>query len=422
MNHRSNVSLRAARLAAFGPGLMLAAAAIGVSHLVQATRAGADYGLNLLWLVALVHLAKYPFLEYGPRYAIATGESMLDGYWRLSRAALYVYLVFTVATMFTIQAALALVTARLAIELTGMPVSAFQAGAAVLGLSVLVLIGGGYGLLDRLVKIIVAALAAATIVALAAALWHGPVGDWAHAEPPALWSRTGLAFAIALMGWLPIPIDAAAWHSLWTLARSRQTGVVPSLAQARLDFNIGYLGTALLAVTFLLLGALVMYATGTSFSDNGAVFAKQLVGLYTQALGPWARPLIALCAFTAMFSTLLTVIDAHPRVCRHMAALIAKRPAWIENVGLYRVLLVGIPVCSLGVLYLLGQRFTLMIDLATTLSFLTAPVLAWLNYRLVTASHVPEAFRPGPWMRALSRAGLLFLSLFALLYGLWRLV
>ena len=77
--------------ASLGPGLLLAAAAIGVSHLIQATRAGADYGLTLLWAVLLVNLFKYPFLEYGPRYAVATGRSMLDGYWALSRYALGIY-------------------------------------------------------------------------------------------------------------------------------------------------------------------------------------------------------------------------------------------------------------------------------------------------------------------------------------------
>ena len=41
----------AARL---GPGLMLAAAAVGVSHLVFATQAGARFGLSLTWLIVLM--------------------------------------------------------------------------------------------------------------------------------------------------------------------------------------------------------------------------------------------------------------------------------------------------------------------------------------------------------------------------------
>ncbi|MEM1002339.1 MAG: divalent metal cation transporter, partial [Bacteroidota bacterium] len=51
-----------------GPGLLFAGAAIGVSHLVQSTRAGADYGMGLLWALILVNLFKYPFFEFGARY------------------------------------------------------------------------------------------------------------------------------------------------------------------------------------------------------------------------------------------------------------------------------------------------------------------------------------------------------------------
>ena len=32
-----------------GPGILFASTAIGVSHLVQSTRAGADYGFSLLF-------------------------------------------------------------------------------------------------------------------------------------------------------------------------------------------------------------------------------------------------------------------------------------------------------------------------------------------------------------------------------------
>jgi Mn2+/Fe2+ NRAMP family transporter len=73
------------------------------------------------------------------------------------------------------------------------------------------------------------------------------------------------------------------------------------------------------------------------------------------------------------------------------------------------------------VLYFLGDQFTLMVDLATTLSFLTAPVLAYINYKLVTADHMPDHCVPRPWMIWLSRGGLVFLTGFALLYLYWQL-
>ena len=63
-----------------GPGILFASTAIGTSHLVQATRAGADYGFALLWAVLAANTAKYPFFEFGTRYANATGTSLIAGY------------------------------------------------------------------------------------------------------------------------------------------------------------------------------------------------------------------------------------------------------------------------------------------------------------------------------------------------------
>ncbi len=97
-----------------GPGLLFAGAAIGVSHLVQSTRAGADFGFGLIWALLLVHLFKYPFFQFAPRYAGATGESLLEGYKKLGKPVLVIYLVLTFATMFTIQTAVTIVTAGIA--------------------------------------------------------------------------------------------------------------------------------------------------------------------------------------------------------------------------------------------------------------------------------------------------------------------
>ena len=51
------------KLSRLGPGLLFAGAAIGVSHLVQSTRAGADFGWGLLWALLLINLFKYPFFN-----------------------------------------------------------------------------------------------------------------------------------------------------------------------------------------------------------------------------------------------------------------------------------------------------------------------------------------------------------------------
>ena len=108
--------------AKLGPGMLYAGAAIGVSHLVQATKAGAGFGWSLVWVILAANLIKYPFFEAGPRYATATGESLIAGYRRSGWLPVWIFILLTLGTMFVIQGAVTIVTAGLAeymIEATG---------------------------------------------------------------------------------------------------------------------------------------------------------------------------------------------------------------------------------------------------------------------------------------------------------------
>jgi len=401
---------------ALGPGLIMAAAAVGVSHLVQSTRAGAEYGFALIWAVILANLFKYPFLEYGPRYAIVTQESLIEGYKKLGKWAFWVFVIFTVGTMFTVQAAVTIVSASLAAELTGIALTPFIWSAIILAICICILVTGQYSALDGAIKLIMVVLTISTLIAIVVAFFNIDISS--KPEPPSIWTVSGVSFLIALMGWMPIPIDAAAWHSLWSLERIKQTGKRPTLKDSLFDFKVGYIGAGFLAVFFLLLGAFVMFGSGEEFAASGGGFAKQLVNIYTTSLGNWAYIIIIICAFTTMFSTTLTVTDAYPRVSRRIISNI-KPDFQDDSKKNYRILIVIISLLSLVVLYIAGDNFTFLVDLATTLSFLTAPVLAFINYRLVMSKHFPDEHRPPTWLRILSWSGILFLSGFALIYAYW---
>lgn len=406
----------------FGPGLIMAAAAIGVSHLVQSTRAGAEYGFLLIWAVLLANIFKYPFLEFGPRYAIATGKNMIQGYAGLGRWAIWFFIVFTLGTMFAIHAAVTVVTASLAAQLTGISLSALAWSAILLALCMIVLIRDRYSILDSGIKIIMVVLAVSTLIAVIAALFQADYHTVRIADAPKIWSAAGIAFLIALMGWMPIPIDASVWHSIWTLERVKQTQYKPTLIQSITDFNIGYIGAAIVALCFLTLGALIMYGTGQSFAASGAEFSQQLIYLYTSTLGDWSYVIITICAFTTMLSTTFTVTDTYPRVCKEILKTMQPNAALSSHRHLYRFLLIGISCLSLAFLAVMGDRFRFMIDLATTLSFLTAPVLAYINYRLIFSDDVSEEFRPKRWLQWLAIAGILFLTLFSLIYLYWMIL
>ena len=410
-------------LKSLGPGLLWAGAAIGVSHLVQSTRAGAIYGFQLVGIILLINLFKYPFFEFGPRYASSTGESLLHGYKRLGNWAMILYFILTLATMFTLQAAITVVTAGLFSSVFPDLFSTTWWAIIILILGSAIVVFGRYSVLDKLIKFIIILLALSTIIAVISAAGKG-------FHPNAVftrdfnWEFTDIALLIAFAGWMPSAIDISVWHSFWSIAKTKEGKHIPSVKESLFDFNVGYIGTAVLSIGFLSLGALVMYGSGETFSNNGTVFAGQLINLFTTNLGSWAYAVIAIAALTTMSSTTLTCIDAYPRVLKPATELIfpsLKKNEkdewnWISWLWLI-VLITGTMIIIL--FFLKGMSF--LVDLATTLSFLTAPVLGYLNFKVVMGKNVKLEHQPKLWLKTLSWVGLIVLTGFSAYYIIWKL-
>ena len=74
-----------------GPGIMMATAAVGGSHLVASTKAGAIFGWQLALLILLVNLLKYPFFRAGVTYTMGTGDSLVAGYAKMGKGYLWLF-------------------------------------------------------------------------------------------------------------------------------------------------------------------------------------------------------------------------------------------------------------------------------------------------------------------------------------------
>ena len=392
-----------------GPGLLFAGAAIGVSHLVQSTKAGANFGFGLLWALLLINLIKYPFFQFGPRYAAATGESLLEGYNKLGKGVLKAYALLTIATMFTIQTAVTIVTAGIASTLFGSEVSMEIWSVIILSICFLLLLVGKYSLLDKMMKVIIIVLSLSTLFAVAAAFINSTnEPEWTQIVPS---TDVELIFLIAFMGWMPAPLDVSIWHSIWAIQKKKQEQNFNSKTAA-LDFNIGYLGTIVLGIGFLMLGGLVMHGSGKSFSANGGEFSLQLIEMYTQNLGEWSYIIIGVAALTTMFSTTLTTLDASPRAMNKTLELILDKPL---NNG-YKVWLIVLIIGTISIFFFFLSEMGSLIKIATILSFLTAPFYALMNYILICSKHTPQSFRPSKMMHFLSISGILFLIGFNIWY------
>ncbi|MFB5620379.1 MAG: NRAMP family divalent metal transporter [Nitrosopumilus sp.] len=406
-----------------GPGILFACTAIGVSHLVQSTRAGADFGLLILGFVILVTLLKYPFFEYGSRYANSTQTSIIDGYKQIGRPALWLYFLLTIASMFFVTGAVGFVTAGFFENLFGIDFLGEWTVVILFAVCVGILAIGKYNVLDSLIKIIAIVLLISTISAFLLTLYNGPIEPVSGFEPKDLWDVSGIFFLLALMGWMPTAVDLSSWNSLWTLERMKQTNYKPKLKETLFEFRLAYLVTGILAVMFVVLGSFIFYGSGEELPNSNSLFAHEIVTLYTQTIGDWSYLIIASSAFTVMFGTIIAVFDGYSRSLQRTVELIfTKKEEKIRTKfrTFYVVFLFLISAGSLVVIFQFGNNLKELVDFATVLSFMIAPVIAIFNFRLVTGKYLDNEHHPSLWLKILSISGIVFLIGFAIIFALLK--
>ncbi len=420
-------------LSSLGPGLLYAGAAVGVSHLVMSTKAGASYQYIFLLLIPLIHLIKYPFYKFGPQYTALTGRNILHGYYDLGKWALAIYVIMTILSMCLIQAAVTIVTSSIAIHFFGLQIPAeympHLPAIMILLAAATILYIGQYSVLDKVMKAVIIILTLTTITALTTVLLMAPGGIHPDASPIfSLYEYVDIIFLAAFLGWMPAPMDVSVWHSVWSEEANRNNGTRASLRKAMLDFRVGFFGTGLLAMAFLSLGALVMFGSDEPPSATGSIFAGQLINMYTDALGSWAYPLIGIAALATMFSTTLTCLDAYPRTLQE-SYCIWKSKGNHElprntSTTVYRAILLIAIIGTISVFLIIKNvsgAMGMIVTTATIVSFVSAPIIAYINFRVMRGNTIKETDRPDALMRLWSRVGILIMTLFSFGY-LWIIV
>lgn len=199
------------------------------------------------------------------------------------------------------------------------------------------------------------------------------------------------------------------------LASAEEKGKMPSMEMALIDFKKCYSGTTILAIAFLSLGAIVMHGSGQEFSSNSVAFSDQLVQMISKNLGLWAYPFIATAAFMTMFNTTITCIDAYPRVVSTTWKVLF--PNQIRDMNrAYWILIILIAIGAVMILAFFRESMKTMVDFATTVSFVTAPIIAYIHYRISHSKKMLSLYPTNRKKQIVSIVGLGFLSLFALYY------
>jgi Mn2+/Fe2+ NRAMP family transporter len=155
-----------------------------------------------------------------------------------------------------------------------------------------------------------------------------------------------------------------------------------------------------------------MFQSGNEFSSSAGKFAQQIINLYTENLGNQTSIFIAIAAFTTMFSTTLTTLDASPRAMAKTTELLFNKTYKFN----YLIWIILLAIGTVLILTLFISNMITMIKIATILSFLTAPFYAIANFMLISSKHTPKEWHPSITMKIISYLGIIFLVGFSVWY------
>jgi Mn2+/Fe2+ NRAMP family transporter len=432
----------------------MAATAIGASHLVLSVQAGAIYGYDLLWVVVAANLLKYPAFEYGPRFALATGRSLLDGYAHVPGPrgwALWLFLFGTVVQGISVVGGVLGLTASILYAV--IPAPGITGWSSILATAVVVLlIFGRYQGLELAIKVMMGVLLLATLVAFFATPM--PISAVRHLMIP-VFPAGAIALIVALAGWMPSGIDVSIWHSLWALekrkrwvadeiegddllaaavqqpqelraggaaaaepddaATSQDNAMAATvrfdlLRRSLLDMRASYLFTTMLALLFLGLGAALLHPRGLVLQS--AEVAPTIARIYTESLGAWMYPVFLVAAFCAMFSTAFACMDGFPRAFANTLRVLGYADRGRFS---YWSFMMVIYAGSLALLVWWPDPVPL-VTAAAIISFLFSPVYAALNTYCTTRLIAAAECRPGRGSTLLAVIGATAMAITAVVY------
>jgi Mn2+/Fe2+ NRAMP family transporter len=398
-----------------GPGFMIAAAAVGVSHLVQSTRAGADYGMALTWLIFAIVILKYPAFRFATDYAAVTGNSLVHAYKGMGKLAMSWLIFAMVMEVLVGSTAVSLITAGLFIQILKLPISAPVGAFIIAILTAILLIKGNYARVESVVKILV--ITFSILVLLCSIVAVTQLGsDGREILPTVSYDLALLGFILAMTGWMPLPMSVSIYQSAWVKEKVAINKADYSRSQAVTDLNIGWILTLVLAICFVVMGTAILFQSGTEIPNNSVGFATSLFSIFTQLVGGWIYPIIAITGLAVIWSTLITIMDGIPRLMDRIThELLGERDPHPEK-NYYRHFLFSIIFIIAVVMMFFLSDFSAFIDFSASVGFVFSPALAYYNYRAVMSADVAGEYQPSKFLIIWSWLAVVLFSIFALCF------
>lgn len=412
-----------------GPGIVLAASIVGSGELIATTALGAKVGYTMLWLVVVSCLIKAVVQAFLGRYVIARAETGLDAVnhvpgprgrrinWVIVAWAAMVFMtLFQICAMF-------IGVSQVMFKVTTVPVWVWVL--AFWGLTLVLLLGGGYERMERLAMVKVGLFTLITL--LAAVLLIGSpsfsVADMAGGFKFDL-PKDGMAIAIAVFGITGVGATELYVYTYWCVEKgyARYTGPYQNSEAWRrrargwahvmnVDVVLSMLIYTVATVAFYLLGAGILHARGEV--PNGAEMIGVLSNIYTQTLGGWAQYLFYVGAIVILFGTIVAATAGHSRMCSDLMRVMGKfdradmraRNRWRD---IFVVVLTVIPVIMF---FVVGQAPVAMVTWGGMAQAAMLPIISCATLYLYY-KHMRHSLDAPGWMVALLWIAAVFILFF----------
>jgi len=415
------------RFLALGPGLVWAASAVGVGSLVFSTRAGAIFGLTLLWAPILTIFIKFFMTELVGRYTLATGENALSAFGRVEVKIgplklprgwiIWIFWVFFIVSVVGMSG----ISLAVGSSLHGLfPQLSYVAWAIIALASVaLVLLGGSYNALEWISRIMVGLIV--FFIFYAVFKKPPPMAEVATGLIPTVPAQS-LRELVPLLGWAGAGAIGTVWFSLWTQGSGRGAAGISTEPAPRdterikgwikigqIDLAVNTVITALLTVGFLVAGYTILHPESLvpKGEEMGTVLAR-IAGVF---FGRQGEIIFLVGVFGTLYSTLVANIDGLARVASSALGF-HRGEKRVKNTP-YRIFLI---------IYLaLAALFATMIPAPVILLQLTAvidtallPIVACLSVYICT-HFLSEEFRPNRFTVIMAYCSAAFFVFFIIL-------
>jgi Mn2+/Fe2+ NRAMP family transporter len=415
------------RFLALGPGLVWSASAVGVGSLVFATRAGAIFGLTLLWAPILSIFIKFFMTELVGRYTVATGENAVSAFGRIAVKLgplklpagwilwiFWLFFIVSVVGMSGIALTIGSTLQALFSQLTYVIWSLIA-----LLMTGLILYLGSYKSLQFISRLLI--IVVIFFIVYAVIKLPPTAGEFTAGLYPRVPSES-LRELVPLLGWAGAGAIGTIWFSMWTQGSGRgasgsKSAPLPTDSERikgwikinRTDLAINTVLTALLTTGFLLAGSAILLPLGlVPDGDELGLVLSKIAGNF---FGSNGEVIFLVGIFGTLYSTLVANIDG---LCRVAAGALKDSSGKREvKLGTYR-LFVAIYVVLAVLFATIIPAPVILLQLTAVIDTLLLPVVACLAV-YICKHYLPVEFRPGRFSIAMTYFSALFFVFFIIL-------